>query len=521
MKYLKNRSYQIRTIGLLVLILITSLYSSCRTEFTFRPVQAGELRFSRDTVYLDTIFTKISSATYTLKVYNTSDESIAIPSIQLGKGDTSNFRLNVDGISGKTFVNVELLPKDSMYVYVETTADISTLTADNTQFLYEDKLHFSDIGSVTLMTLVQDAVFLYPEKDDTGIKESIPIGIDDQGGTVGLEGFYLNDDELIFTNEKPYVVYGYMGVPSGKTAIFEAGARIHFHENSGIIVGDGATIQSNGVLSLDSDILEGEVIFQGDRLEPLYKDIPGQWGAIWLTVGSTQHQFNHTTIKNATVGILMDYNDETTSPTLTLKNTQIHNSASINLWGKTAHIYAENSVFGNAGQASFFGNIGGDYSFVHCTFANYWNNSFRSTPAVLLNDYTPIDNTTNFIRPLTNARFDNCIIAGNQYVEFFVEQAGEDPFDFFLNHTAFQFDSSNSEILENPFFDFNNAAYYTQILRNKEAGFIMPQESDMRISQLSEFIGVGDASIQITTDLLGESRTSPPDLGAYQHVVVD
>ena len=83
-----------------------------------------------------------------------------------------------------------------MYVFVETTADIQQLTSNNTQFLYEDKIHFSDVGAVTLMTLVQDAVFLYPEKDGQGIKESIPIGIDEAGNSIGLEGFYLDDNEF-------------------------------------------------------------------------------------------------------------------------------------------------------------------------------------------------------------------------------------------------------------------------------------------------------------------------------------
>ena len=186
--------------------LLASLYSSCRKDFDFRPVQSSELRFSRDTVYLDTVFTNISSATYTLKVYNKSDDPISIPSIYLENGATSNFRLNVDGRAGKSFDAVELLPKDSMYVFVETTADIQQLTSSNTQFLYEDKIHFSDVGAVTLMTLVQDAVFLYPEKDGQGIKETIPIGIDEVGNSIGLEGFYLDDNELIFTNEKPCVV---------------------------------------------------------------------------------------------------------------------------------------------------------------------------------------------------------------------------------------------------------------------------------------------------------------------------
>ncbi len=486
-------------------------------------MQSSELRFSRDTVYLDTVFTNISSATYTLKVYNKSDDPISIPSIYLENGATSNFRLNVDGMAGKSFDAVELLPKDSMYVFVETTADIQQLTSSNTQFLYEDKIHFSDVGAVTLMTLVQDAVFLYPEKDDQGIKETIPIGIDEVGNSIGLEGFYLDDNELIFTNEKPYVVYGYMGVPSGKTVTFEAGARVHFHKNSGIIVANDATMIVDGTASSDPEKREGEVIFEGDRLEALYDYIPGQWGAIWLTAGSTQHQFNHATIKNATVGILMDFNDETNSPTLTLENTQIHNSSAFNLWGKTANIYVENSVFGNAGQSSFAGTIGGKYNFKHCTFANYWTKGFRTTPAVLLNDYAQLADGSNFIEPLTEATFENCIIEGNQLVEFFVEQEGSDAVNFYIDHTALQFESSNTAIVNNPFFDWDDSRYYNQIIRNGNPAFVLAEDNDMRITQHSDFLAKGAASIgaSIPADLAGNARTSPPDLGAYQHVIIE
>lgn len=507
----------------LVVLIFISTSVSCRTDFTFRPVQDSDLRFSRDTVYLDTVFTGISSATYSLKVYNTSDAPISIPSVYLELGTSSNFRLNIDGISGKSFSNVELLPKDSMYVFIETTADIEKLTQDKTQFLYEDKLHFSNTKEVTLLTLVQDAVFLYPEIDDQGIKESIPIGVDGQGNTLGLNGFFLDDDELIFTNEKPYVVYGYMGVPTAKTVIFEAGARIHFHRDSGIIVAADATMIVNGTASTDPEDLEGEVIFDGDRLEPLYDEIPGQWGTIWLTSGSTQHVFQHATIKNAIIGILTDYNDESNNPTLTLKNTKIYNSASVNLWGKTANIYAENSVFGNAGQLSFYGNIGGSYEFVHCTFANYWNKSFRTTPAVLLDDYVPIDKETNFVMPLTRANFNNCIIEGNQLVEFFVDQKGADALNFKLNHTAIQFESSSSAITENPYFDFTNTDVYNQIEQNKNPAFVLPEEHDYRIRQESDFIAKGHipTAQSVPTDLLGTDRSSAPDLGAYQHVIIE
>ena len=209
---MRNNTNILRTSGTLLFLVLISFHTSCRTEFSFRPVEASDLRFSRDTVYLDTVFTGISSATYPLKVYNNSDAAVSIPSVYLESGDDSNFRLNVDGLSGKSFSNIELLPKDSMYVFIETTADIGQLTQNENQFLYEDKLHFTNSGSVSLLTLVQDAVFLYPEKDEQGIKESIPIGVDGQGNSLGLNGFFLDDDELIFTNEKPYVVFGYMAI---------------------------------------------------------------------------------------------------------------------------------------------------------------------------------------------------------------------------------------------------------------------------------------------------------------------
>ena len=126
------------------------LWSSCRKDLNF--TSNGNLRFSKDTVYLDTVFSNIGSSTYTLKVYNTSDENISIPKIKLRNGLNSNYRLNVDGmtgdlqLSGKEFSNVELLAKDSMYIFIETTIDIQSLVTNETQFLYTDAIEFGTIN---------------------------------------------------------------------------------------------------------------------------------------------------------------------------------------------------------------------------------------------------------------------------------------------------------------------------------------------------------------------------------------
>ena len=126
---------------------------SCRSDFDFQPSSGTDLRFSRDTVYLDTIFTNIGSSTYTLKVYNKTNNDIKIPSVKLGKGENSNFRLMVDGVPGKVFHNVELLAKDSMFIFVETTVDIHSLT-NQKEFLYTDQIQFTSGTNTQKVELV-------------------------------------------------------------------------------------------------------------------------------------------------------------------------------------------------------------------------------------------------------------------------------------------------------------------------------------------------------------------------------
>ncbi len=506
----------------LVGLLMVLQWNACERALDFVPAQPQDLSFSRDTVYLDTVFTNIGSATYNLRVYNNSSDNILIDRVRLGQGTDSKFRLNVDGLSGQAFEKVELLAKDSMYVFVETTVDIQEYTQDSKEFLYQDQLFF-DSQSVDLVTLVKDAIFLYPERDDEGIKEILPIGEDEDGNIVGIEGFYLEDDELIFTNELPYVIYGYAGVPSGKTAVFEAGARVHFHENSGLIAAKESSVHVLGTPSSDPMAMENEVVFEGDRLEPFFDKIPGQWGTIWLTKGSTNHIFKHTTIKNATVGILMDYNDESDQPTLVLEQTQIHNSSSVGLWAKTAHIKATNAVFGNAGNLSFYGNIGGKYDFTHCTFANHWNRSFRNTPAVALDDYVQISETEIFVQPLLQADFKNCVIDGNQRVEFVVDQQGDEPLNFTLNHTSLRFDTTDQSVLSNPYYNFEDNTNYPTLFRNIDPSFKEPQQNDFRPTQESALINKGNKTLaeEAPTDLAGINRTEVPDLGAYQHQIFE
>lgn len=501
-----------------MLILIVS--ASCRKDFDLQ-VGSGTLEFSKDTVFLDTVFSNIGSATYTLKVYNKSNKDIAIPFVGLAKGEQSAYRLNVDGQAGKTFKNIPLLAKDSLYVFIETTFDVSGLSQN--EFLYTDSIVFGTSGNeqeVHLVTLVKDAVFLYPSRLADGTKETIPLGFDEEGNEIRVEGFYLKDEELRFTKEKPYVIYGYATVAEAKTLTIDAGARIHFHKDSGILVQEGGSLHVNGLPSESEELMENEVIFEGDRLEPGYADIAGQWGAIWLAEGSMANRMEHATIKNATIGILVEGNPNNNEPKLQLKNVQVLNSSSVNLWAINTEVKAENLVLGNAGFSSLYCHLGGRYDFKHATIANYWADGFRGGPALLIDNFleSPAQSAGN---DLISATFTNCIIDGNKNIELLLNKNDLYRFDYAFSNCLIAFNDVNNLYSGNTLYDFQNGERYQNILLNADAAFIAPFESNFQIGESSDAIDAGDSdtAIMVPFDIRGVDRTQNPDVGAYEYVL--
>lgn len=508
---------------LLCILGLIVLSTSCRRDFDTVPSN-GRLSFSRDTVYLDTVFTNIGSATFRLKVFNRSGSDISIPSIRLAGGENSNFRLNVGGDPGKSFENIRILERDSLFIFIETTLDISEFTASETEFLVTDEILF-DTGpneqKVTLVSLVRDAVFLFPQRLEDGTKETLSLGLDEAGNEIRIEGFFLEDNELHFTNEKPYVIFGFAAIPPGKTLTVDAGARVHFHANSGLIAANQSTLLVNGAPSV-TDQLENEVIFEGDRLEAAFDDVPGQWTAIWLTAGSGGHQINHATIKNSTIGVLVEGNEDPGTPTLRIQNTQIYNSASVGLLARGSYVEGSNLVINRTGQISLFLSFGGRYDFVHSTFANFLNLNQRQFPSVILTNTFNLSDGSVLTNDLTMARFENSVIEGNASNELDFDASANAAFNFQFVNTQIRFQNP-ARVADNPLFDFDNTARYENIFLNLDAAFVNPQDNDLRISNTSEMIGLGTATgaSKAPLDLLGVDRTTAPDLGAYQNISLE
>jgi hypothetical protein len=502
--------------GLAILCCLV-LWSSCRNDFE-TVASTGGLEFSKDTVYLDTVFSNIGSSTYNLKVYNRSNEDINIPTVRLAQGESSNYRLNVDGMPGKVFENVQILAKDSIFIFVETTLDINNLPTNAPDFLYTDQLVF-DSGSneqkVELVTLVKDAVFLFPEKYADGTTETLNLGDDGDGNPILVKGFFLDDSELTFTNEKPYVIYGYAAVPSNKTLTVEAGARVHFHNGSGIIVAQNGSMKSMGLSSSDPETLENEVIFEGDRLEPGFADVPGQWLTIWLTSGSVNNEFNYTTIKNNTIGLLVE-----ASP-VNLSNVQIYNSTVDGLRATTSSINGENMVVNNSGQSSLNIQLGGSYNFRHATFANYWTNGFRSFPAVSIGNFFEYTDGSIVSQDLIAANFTNCIIYGNERREFSLFKNDASAFDFKFENCLVRFEDPTGEFDDNPLYDFSNPVIYPLTKLNIDPVFQDTEKNNFNIeSGTSGADGIGKGGVGPSEDLNGKTRDAiNPDAGAYESIV--
>lgn len=511
-------------------------FTSCRNDFEFETSNGG-LEFSKDTVYLDTVFTNIGSSTYTLKVYNRSNKDIKIPSIKLGQGQNSKYRLMVDGIPGKEFTNVELLAKDSMFVFVETTIDYNEYANNTTTFLYTDQIQFTSTNgtqNVELVTLVQDAYFLYPQRNSQGEYETVPY--DDQSN---IYGFYLdendpnNGNEYHWRNDKPYVVYGYATVPEGKTLNVDAGARVHFHADSGLMVRPGGRLLINGEQS-STEALEKEVIFEGDRLEPEFANVAGQWGTL-LLMSNSDNIINHLTLKNANIGIYaMVTGSNDPQPKLTIKNSQIYNCTNFGLYGINAIISGENLVTNNAGKVSAAFALGGSYNFKYCTFANYFN-SYDQVP-LLLNNYlnkTEDSVTTRYVGALT-ARFDNCIIYGSGNISTSLQRIELEnnttpnftitfnssliklvDYNRLENEPLYPFGGNNTELVS-----YTNCKIARTTTENKPV-FEDAQNNKLKLIDGTEGegpYGTADASVILfpNTDITGTTRGAGPDMGAYE-----
>ncbi|MFP4448945.1 MAG: right-handed parallel beta-helix repeat-containing protein [Bacteroidales bacterium] len=466
--YLKN------LIQGIIILTVSAAILSCENE-EYVSDSSATLEFSADTVTFDTVFTKIGSTTKRFTVKNPYNKNIVISSIELAGDKESDFRLNINGIKDTKVNDTEIKAKDSLFVFVEVTVDPTD--SDNPM-------------------VIKDSVVFNTKQNRQDVK-LIAWGQD----------VNLVDGEVLETqtwsDKKPYLIYNSALVDTGHTLTIEEGTRLHFHDNSGLFV--AGTLIADGTY-------ENPIIFEGDRLESYYENIPGQWTGIYMMPGSKNNYLNHTVIKNAIYGIWVDTLASTTTPTLRLSNTKIEHMTSIGLNARGSWVKASNCLISDCGNHAVALTLGGHYEFYHSTIANYWTTSTRSTPSVLLNNYYIDGNDQVQNRDLEKASFVNSIIYGNQ--------GNEIGFDFKEGaESNFTFDHSLVRI--NP--DFNTGTdNFNAVIVNKDPEFVAPYDFKYQLDSLSPAIDAGNPETgqEYPYDILNNSRIEDeaPDIGAFEHV---
>ncbi|MDQ3072446.1 MAG: hypothetical protein M3Q97_04165 [Bacteroidota bacterium] len=450
----------------MVILLAVVIISACQKEkFTNSP--DARLSFSIDTLVFDTVFVTVGSATRNFKVKNPNSESVRISSIGLAGGPGSFFRINIDGHAVTELTDYELAAGDSMFVFVEVTIDPNTQALP---FIVSDSIIFvtnTNVQKVQLAAYGQNANFHNAE---------------------------LLPCDAIWKSDLPHVIFNSVLVPPGCKLTIEAGAKIYSHSGSGIFV--QGMLEVNGAAG-------DPVIFRGDRLEHLYDKEPGQWYGIRLLPKSEGNIIRHAEIRNAVVGIQADSLPVTSgSKNLIIEKSRISYMSSVGLIGYTATIEARNILIHSCGLFLFVGDLGGSYTFEHCTFENGQSLFAQKYPCVTLTN-TDYKNGSEFIINPLSYTFRNCIIWGSLENEIDVQKKGQG-----LVTSVF---SSNIVRTTKDEFKAGNIA-------NTDPRFLDVSKADYHLKDGSPAINNGEALLPpVTDDLENNPRTdTKPDIGCYE-----
>ena len=98
---------------LIITVLAITSVSSCKKDDLLTDPSAT-LEFSDDTIMFDTVFVSIGSVTKNFRIYNRHDQPMKISTIRLAGGNSSLFRMNVNGTPGKVFSDLEIRAGDSI-----------------------------------------------------------------------------------------------------------------------------------------------------------------------------------------------------------------------------------------------------------------------------------------------------------------------------------------------------------------------------------------------------------------------
>ncbi len=491
-----------------LLVLAAMGLTSCVDEERFLNDSSAKLSFSQDTVMFDTVFATMGTTTQQVRVYNDYDEAMLINSVMLKSGQSSRFRINVDGDTSFVARDIEIGAHDSIFIFVQ--ANINPNDQLN-PYVVEDAIVFSFNNrqqELPVMAFGRNAVYHLPDHRAYSIYTN-SHGVQDTDWYP-----YSIIDCANWDHTRPHVIFGFAVVNSNETLRLLPGETLYFSNDGYLWVYDSATLDVHGAKG-------NPVRFTSMRHDGWYDSLPGQWGYIWLSSGSKNNNIEWALIENGLAGIVADTNVNS-NPTLTINNTVIQNHSLSGIVGRGTYIVGDNLLVDNCGQTVLSLQYGGRYRFTSSTFANYWRYDSRKVPAVILNNYYQYNETTIYPRHLQQADFYNCILYGNYTGS---DNTGELLLDY-LPVAQFNCTIRNCLIRSNIIDEDGNCLLAnapnlscSNLKVNKDPLFVEPKLGDFHLGEESPAIGAGDAGLLVSgSDLEGVARANPPAIGALEYV---
>ncbi len=423
------------------------------------------LSFSRDTVFFDTVFTAKPTFTRRLVVYNRNKNALIINEMSIAGGQNSPYSITVFGETKTTFSNIRILGNDSLLVLLN--ASINPKQQD-LPFIVRDSILFNINGNSQEVKIIgwgQDAHYLRNQR----IRQN-----------------------TVWSGKKPYIISGILQVDSLRNLTIEQGVTVYMDINAAILV--------KGNLTINGTVLD-RVNFRGARLDRRYEQVAGQWDAIYFDIGSKNNKINYAHIRNGNVGIRIGAPpDNDTIPELIVENTIIENMRFRGLISFSSDVYMANTLINNCTQNVVACLAGGDYTFLHCTFANTETRFFTDEPTVYVANFYRLPNESVLKSPLSLTMI-NCIVWGDRANDFQVNSVADVPAKWLVRNSLLK-------TTDNQFNNNNN-------ILNQRPRFKSAFRSNFQLDSLSPAIDKG-IPIGITTDLEGVVRDAKPDLGAYE-----
>lgn len=443
------------------------------------------LKFSVDTLTIDTVFTTLGSATASVKIYNTSNQTIKISRIYFLNTLQKAYKINIDGTANTQFENVEIAPNDSIYLFVKVTVDPQSglneiLLQESIAFEYNGVSQF-----LVLRALGIDAYFHY-------------------GDTI--------DKNMIWPNDKPHVVIEKINkdtiipgifIPAGITLTIPPGTKVFFNSQAGILCA--------GTLKIEGTKTDS-VVLRGIRLTSIYHHNAGAWLGLLYLRGSKKNTIKYAYIDESILGIYMGFQTEFKPENMTdntraeifIANSFVKNAYYYAIRSMNNKIKAENSVFFTSTDNLCQLSLGGDYEFNNCTFYN--SQSPKKKEVLALTNYIYYEPTnTTYKGSLSKANFVNCIWNTTADEAILIEMKDGVDSNYLFTNCHY---SSKKEKLSDRFKD-------CKLVSNPKFKSTSPDQENFHLLEGSPCINTG-ISNGLPSDIEDNPRNGIYDVGAYE-----